>query len=688
MEKKANIKRGAYNFQADEFVLLKLQPYRQSTVSHRISHKPSKRFYGPFRIIRRVGTITYLLDLPSSSGIHPIVHVSLLKPYYGDHPDTNLQPLPSSDLIDFPATAETLQENQQRTKQLSDLTTSHATKEQEDRVTKIISSSKAFASCKPPVAISKPSSPSERMTMDSSSPDNAQVFPKTKNTSSQVLSTSPTSQTLHNPRPTCAPYHRPNVPPNSPFQHVAHMQRQVHHTTYPTFPNDSYKDDLQVQQPIQPLNLEDKVLYGPERLGFRRHDCNCISSMDTNNGVPNQGDWRGQLHPRSRQRIVNKIMETIKKHLPVSGQEGLPAIHNIAQMFEDKVFTIATSQSDYIKKISMKMLAFEIQFRSTTVTNITSSLDMLTLETESQGNMANKETESQGNMANKETESQGNMANKETESQGNMANKETESQGNMANKETESQGNMANKETESQGNMANKETESQGTVANNMTSNQVAPINELLDPANGRPDPGDWRGKLQPRTRGRTVNKLSNTMIMCLPYSSPDVLRQLRKLAQSFEERIFTAATSESNYAMKILLESIKIEIKLKGASFANKMTWNQIGPSNKPLDPANGRPNQGDLGGTLKPETCEKIINSIKYTLKQQLPIVSGQEGTDDFGKIAQSIEEWIFTYSTNKADYEALKSNYQGSEKNFIALELAQLIEIDRVMCLPCVL
>ncbi|KAL5056855.1 hypothetical protein RYX36_028459, partial [Vicia faba] len=108
-------------------------------------------------------------------------------------------------------------------------------------------------------------------------------------------------------------------------------------------------------------------------------------AMDTNNGVPNQGDWRGQLHPGSRQRIVNKIMETIKKHLPVCGQEGLLAVHNIAQMFEDKVFTIATSQYDYIKKISMKMLAFETQFQSTTVTNITSLLDMLTLETESQG---------------------------------------------------------------------------------------------------------------------------------------------------------------------------------------------------------------------------------------------------------------------------------------------------------------
>ncbi|XP_058746276.1 uncharacterized protein LOC131619165 [Vicia villosa] len=43
----------------------------------------------------------YWLDLPSSSRIHPIVHVALLKPYYGDHPASDLQPLPLPDLVLF-----------------------------------------------------------------------------------------------------------------------------------------------------------------------------------------------------------------------------------------------------------------------------------------------------------------------------------------------------------------------------------------------------------------------------------------------------------------------------------------------------------------------------------------------------------------------------------------------------------
>ncbi|XP_058780429.1 uncharacterized protein LOC131654042 isoform X2 [Vicia villosa] len=398
-------------------------------------------------------------------------------------------------------------------------------------------------------------------------------------------------------------------------------------------------------------------------IGFHRRDRNCISLMDTDNGIPNQGDWRSQLHPGSRQRIVNKIMEGLKKHVPVSGQEGLLELQNIAQMFEDKNFTVATSQSDYLKKIATRMLEFEIKSRGTVVTNISSSLDMLTLETESQDTMANNITSSL------ETESQDTMANNLTPS----LDMETESQGTMANNlapsldmETESQGTMANNLTPS----LDTETESQGTMANNMTSNQVGPINEPLDPANGKPDQGDWRGKLQPGTRERTVNKLLNTLIRCLPFPGLEGLPQLQKLAQKYEERVFTAATSKSDYAMKIFLRSLKIETKHQGAFLANGVTWNQIDPD------------QGDWRSTLKPEAREKVINRIRYTLKKQLPIVSGHEGSDEFGKIAQSLEEGIFTCATSKADYarkiclkhHALKTKYEGPE-NIIPMKLVQL-------------
>ena len=52
-------------------------------------------------------------------------------------------------------------------------------------------------------------------------------------------------------------------------------------------------------------------------------------------------------------------METLKRHLPVSGQEGLHELRKIAIRFEEKTYTAATSQSDYLRKISLKMLTLE-----------------------------------------------------------------------------------------------------------------------------------------------------------------------------------------------------------------------------------------------------------------------------------------------------------------------------------------
>ncbi|KAI5593552.1 hypothetical protein BDE02_03G021300 [Populus trichocarpa] len=48
-------------------------------------------------------------------------------------------------------------------------------------------------------------------------------------------------------------------------------------------------------------------------------------------------------------------MEILKRHLPFSGQEGLQELKKIAVRFEEKVYTAATSQSDYLRKISLKM---------------------------------------------------------------------------------------------------------------------------------------------------------------------------------------------------------------------------------------------------------------------------------------------------------------------------------------------
>jgi hypothetical protein len=76
--------------------LLRLQHYKQSTVNRRTSQKLAKRFFGPFKVTAHVGSVAYQLDLPSSSKIHPVVHISLLRPYYGNDPQQHFKPLPDA----------------------------------------------------------------------------------------------------------------------------------------------------------------------------------------------------------------------------------------------------------------------------------------------------------------------------------------------------------------------------------------------------------------------------------------------------------------------------------------------------------------------------------------------------------------------------------------------------------------
>ncbi|KAH7573021.1 hypothetical protein JRO89_XS03G0052700 [Xanthoceras sorbifolium] len=52
-------------------------------------------------------------------------------------------------------------------------------------------------------------------------------------------------------------------------------------------------------------------------------------------------------------------MDTLKRHLPFSGQEGLNELKKIAGRFEEKIYTAATNQTDYLRKISLKMLSME-----------------------------------------------------------------------------------------------------------------------------------------------------------------------------------------------------------------------------------------------------------------------------------------------------------------------------------------
>jgi hypothetical protein len=80
MKHQADKRRSERTFAVGDLVYLKLQPYVQSSLAPRAHQKLSFRYFGPFKVIERIGATAYKLELPPSSSIHPVFHVSLLKP--------------------------------------------------------------------------------------------------------------------------------------------------------------------------------------------------------------------------------------------------------------------------------------------------------------------------------------------------------------------------------------------------------------------------------------------------------------------------------------------------------------------------------------------------------------------------------------------------------------------------------
>ena len=67
------------------------------SLRHKRLGKLSPRYYSPFQILQKVGSVSYKLGLPPESRLHSTFHVSCLKHRLGQH----VVPFPSLPPVDF-----------------------------------------------------------------------------------------------------------------------------------------------------------------------------------------------------------------------------------------------------------------------------------------------------------------------------------------------------------------------------------------------------------------------------------------------------------------------------------------------------------------------------------------------------------------------------------------------------------
>ena len=85
MKRQSDLHRTERVFQVGDWVYLRLQPYKQQSLVVKGFNKLSPRFFGPYKVLERIGEVAYKLDLPLDSAIHPVFLVSCLKAKLGTH---------------------------------------------------------------------------------------------------------------------------------------------------------------------------------------------------------------------------------------------------------------------------------------------------------------------------------------------------------------------------------------------------------------------------------------------------------------------------------------------------------------------------------------------------------------------------------------------------------------------------
>lgn len=102
MKQQADKRRSERTFAVGDFVFLKLQSYVQSSIAPRAHQKLSFKYYGPYEVLDKIGSIAYKLKLHDSSSVHPVFHVSLLKLAPSSSPTVSLELPDFADALQVP----------------------------------------------------------------------------------------------------------------------------------------------------------------------------------------------------------------------------------------------------------------------------------------------------------------------------------------------------------------------------------------------------------------------------------------------------------------------------------------------------------------------------------------------------------------------------------------------------------
>jgi len=83
MKQQANQQCVEHDFHVDDMMFLQMQPYQNQSINIKGTKNLDLMFYKPYKVLQCIRPTTYKIELPDSSKIHPVFHVSYLKKVVG-----------------------------------------------------------------------------------------------------------------------------------------------------------------------------------------------------------------------------------------------------------------------------------------------------------------------------------------------------------------------------------------------------------------------------------------------------------------------------------------------------------------------------------------------------------------------------------------------------------------------------